>query len=387
MAKGATGAGAHLRSAPAWRAAWQSTLAAFWPFIVSRAIVLGALELARFLVTQVGITSHNAIGTAHAGLLSWDANWYRRIATIGYGRAGRSSVRFFPLYPLGVRVVSWLPGVSTNAALLIVSNLAALAAFALIHRLVMVETGDGDAASRSTWWLALFPAAFVLVMGYSDSLLLVTSLTMFLALRSRHFSAASVAGALAGLCRPVGVLLALPALIEAARGWRGAPRRQLWSRATSVVAAPLTTCCYLAWSKVHDGSFWLPFSAQVSRRNRGGIADPFVTIAHDARDLVHGQYLGSALHAPWAVIFAALTIVLWRRWPSSYATYATVTLAVTLTAPNLSSFERYALDCFPFALAIATVTQRRQICWSALSLSGALLAAYALLAFLGAYVP
>jgi hypothetical protein len=154
-----------------------------------------------------------------------------------------------------------------------------------------------------------------------------------------------------------------------------------------VLAAPIATAGYLAWSKVHDGSFLLPLSAQVSSQNRGGLADPFVTIARDARDLVHGQHLGTALHAPWAVVFVALAIVLFRRWPSSYGAYAAVTLAITLTAPNLTSFERYALDCFPFALAIASVTKRRDICWSALALSGALLAGYALLAFLGTYIP
>jgi hypothetical protein len=354
---------------------------------VSRAIVLGALLVARFLVDQVDVRSRTAIVTAHAGLLSWDANWYRRIAETGYGRAGRTSVRFFPLYPLVVRALSWLPGVDTKAALLIVANLAALAAFALIHRLVMVETGDADAASRSTWWLALFPAAFVLAMGYADSLLLVTSLAMFLGLRTRHFGTAAVAGVLAGLCRPVGILLALPALIEAARGWRETSKRQWPWRAAAVVGAPVGTICYLAWSKVHDGSFLLPLSAQVSSQNRGGIADPFVTIAHDARDLLHGRHLGTALHAPWAVVFVVLAIVLFRRWPSSYGAYGALTLAVTMTAPNLTSFERYALGCFPFALALATVTRRRDVFAPALALAGALLAGYALMAFLGAYVP
>jgi hypothetical protein len=385
MADGGTAS--QLGSAPAWRAARESTRAALLPFLVSRAIVLGALLIARFLVTQVGIRSRNAIVTAHAGLLSWDANWYRRIAATGYGRAGRSSVRFFPLYPLLARVVSWFPGVGTDAGLLLVSNLAALGAFALIHRLVIVETNDGETASRAAWWLALFPAAFVLAMGYADSLLLVASLAMFLALRTRHFAAAAAAGLLAGACRPVGILLALPALIEASRAWRAAPKRQWWSRAASVVAAPIATMCYLAWSKVHDGSFLLPITAQVSSKNRGGIADPFVTIAHDAGDLVHGHHLGTALHAPWAVVFVALAIVLFRRWPSSYGAYAAITLAITLTAPNLTSFERYGLGCFPFALAVTSLTKRREVCWSALTLSGAMLAGYALLAFLGTYVP
>ncbi|HXY45742.1 MAG TPA: hypothetical protein VEH29_16265 [Acidimicrobiales bacterium] len=377
-----------LDRAARWRVeAIRSSRAALWPFVVSRAIVVGALALARFLVTEVRPRSGAALVAAHAGLLGWDANWYRRIAALGYGRAGRTSVRFFPLYPLLTRALSALPGLSTNVALLVIANLSTFVAVALIYRLVVVETGDEETASRAAWWLAIFPTAFVLSMGYADSLWLVTSLAMFLALRSRHFAAAAVAGLLAGVSRPVGVLLAVPALIEAAHRLGEIPWRRRWSRAAAVASAPVGTACYLAWSKVHDGSFFLPLSAQVSSQNRGRLADPIVTIARDLRYLVHGEHLGTALHAPWALFFVALLIVLYRSWPAAYGAYATVTLAVILTAPNLTSFERYGLDCFPFVLAVTTLTKRRQVSWSAFAVSGALLAGYALLTFLGAYIP
>jgi len=365
----------------------ESARAALWPFVVSRAIVLGALVLARFVVTEVRPRSKAAVVAAHAGLLGWDSAWYRRIAALGYGRAGRTSVRFFPLYPLLTRALSAVPGISTDTALLVIANVSTCAALALIHRLVVAETQDEETASRAAWWLAMLPAAFVLSMGYADSLLLLTSLAMFLALRSRHFAAAAGAGLLAGACRPVGLLLALPALLEAATGLRQVPLRRWWSRVAAVASAPLGAAGYLTWSKLYDGGFFLPLSAQISSQNRGKLADPLVTIARDLRDLVHGQHLGTALHAPWAVFFAALVIVLFRRWPVSYGAYATLTLAITLTAPNLTSFERYALGCFPFALAMATLTKKRQVCWSALAVSAAMLAGYSLLTFLGAYIP
>lgn len=365
----------------------RSAQAALWPFAVSRAIVLGALLLARFLVTEVHPRSRAAIVAAHAGLLGWDANWYRRIATIGYGRAGRTSVRFFPLYPLLVRALSAVPDVSTDAALLIIANLSALAALALIYRLVVVETGDEKLASRASFWLAMFPVSFVLSMGYADSLLLVASLAMFLALRTGRFAAAAVAGLLAGACRPVGLLLALPAIVESLRGLKEIRVRLWWPRAAAAASAPIGTACYLTWSQLHDGSFFLPLSAQISSSNRGSVVDPLLTIAHDLSYFIHGEHLGTALHAPWAVFFLALMVVLLAKWPASYGAYAAVTLAVTLTAPNLTSFERYALDCFPFSLAFATLTKRREVCWAGFAVSGAVLAGYALLTFLGAYIP
>jgi hypothetical protein len=112
-----------------------------------------------------------------------------------------------------------------------------------------------------------------------------------------------------------------------------------------------------------------------------------VTIGNDTRDLLHGVHLGTALHAPWAIVLIVLVVVLFRSWPLSYAAYASVTLLVALTAPNLTSLERYGLGCFPFALAITTLTGRRRIHWAVLAASSALLVAYGLLAFLGVYVP
>ena len=66
---------------------------------------------------------------------------------------------------------------------MLVANAAALAATAMLYVLVRRETGDRAVARRSLWVLSLLPAAFVLVMGYAESLLLVFALGCFLALR------------------------------------------------------------------------------------------------------------------------------------------------------------------------------------------------------------
>ena len=69
--------------------------------------------------------------------------------------------------------VAWLPGVGDGAALILVSNVAALVATVLSFVLVRRETADTDLARRSIWFLSLAPAAFVLVMGYAESVLLL----------------------------------------------------------------------------------------------------------------------------------------------------------------------------------------------------------------------
>ncbi|HXW34127.1 MAG TPA: hypothetical protein VEJ87_06065, partial [Acidimicrobiales bacterium] len=124
---------------------------AIFPWIVSRVVVLIALAIARELSARAALGSAIA-GRVHQGLLGWDAGWYESIASHGYWGAGHQSLRFFPLVPILTRVISVLPGVSVGAALLVVSNLSALAAVAALAGLALGETADGGIARRAAWF-------------------------------------------------------------------------------------------------------------------------------------------------------------------------------------------------------------------------------------------
>src|SRR5436189_1843551 len=96
------------------------------------------------------------------GLFAWDGAFYRDIAAFGYRASPFEVLRFFPLYPLTARVLDTVLSVSAGTALLIVSNVSALAAGALMHRVTKLETGDAGTARRAAWFVALVPPAFVL---------------------------------------------------------------------------------------------------------------------------------------------------------------------------------------------------------------------------------
>ena len=371
-----------------WRvAAMPAVKAAVVPFVVSRVIVLLSLELARYLVEQLRLTAPTAVGASHAGLLAWDATWYRKIAAHGYSGLPHGALRFYPLLPVVARAFGAIPGVRASTAVVLTANLAAFAAFALIYHLVVLELGDDKAARRSVWVLALAPSAFVLVMGYAESLLLVTTIVAFIGLRRRRYGWAIAAAFLAGLCRPVAVLLVVPAVIEAARNWRHVPNRERVLGLSAVAAAPLGAAAYLTWVQLSYGDFWLPLREQLSPSHRGPVANPISTLWHDGLDFVHRTHLGTAQHLVWAVVLVLLVCYLFWRLPSSYGWYAAATLVVALTAHNLDSLERYGLGCFPFAIAAGTLLRRQTAWWAALAVTSCLLVAYAVLAFLGLYVP
>ncbi len=369
-----------------------SARASLLPFFATRAIVLAALALSRFLSGRLGLTGPagvRAIGTSRAGLTAWDASWYLRVAEEGYSGAGHTSLRFFPFLPLAARALGYVPGLSDRVALLLLVNLAGFAALVALHRLVTLEGVGGAAADRSVWILSLWPAAFVLVMGYAEALLLLLSVLAFWCWRTGRWWWSLLPAFLAGLTRPVGMLLAVPALVEGLSWWREGRRHLPGTalRAAGVLAAPAGAAAYLAWAAAVFGSFTAPLSEQLSPKRRGVVADPLVTLVHDASDFLHGRHLGTALHAPFAVVFVVLAVYLFVRLPAAYGWYAVATLAVAVTAPNLDSLERYGLACFPLAVSAALVCANRSVERTVIVGLAAVLTGLAVLAFLGLYVP
>lgn len=370
--------------ASARRFAREDVAPAIAPWLVARALVLAGFALARYLFDQIG--TGRRPDPLQLGLFARDAAFYRDIAQHGYDAVGRAGLRFFPLVPVVARGLGGAVGRS-DLALLLIANLSALAFVALLHRLAMRETGDPDLARRSAWWGSLLPPALVLVLGYAEGPLLALGVGVFLALRSRRWGWAIGLGVLAGLCRPAGILLTVPAVIEVARGWRDAPGADRLRRVLTAVAPSVGTAAFLAWVGATRDDWYLPFRIQQDPTLHGGFRDPVSSLVAAAGDLGGGERFGSGLHLIWAALFVVLIVVVARRLPASYAAYAIAAVVLALSATNLDSFERYGVGTFPIAIGAALVTRRRDVESVALTLAGGAMVGYATLVFLDLYVP
>jgi hypothetical protein len=363
------------------------------PWIATRVIVLGALALSHLIVSRTHPTGSRAAFGVHQGLLGWDAGWYQSIASVGYGPLGHQSLRFFPLFPLDGRALGSLPGVTDGAALVILANAASLVGTALLFVLVRRELGDEGVATRSVWLLSLAPAAFTFVMGYVEGLLLVWTTACFLAVRPAvgrrpAWWWAAGFGMAAALTRPLGILLVLPASVEALRWWRragGIHRVSMLAAASGPVAGLLI---FLGWSQAAVGDLFEPLRVQSQSSHHGGLSDPLRTLVHDAKGVLH-HHFGTALHVPWVLIVAALLVVCWWRLPASYGAFATGAVVMALAGTNLDSFERYALSAFPLVVAAAALTpmRRRDVERPVFVVASAVLAGYAVMSFLYLSVP
>lgn len=314
------------------------------------------------------------------GLLAWDGRWYEAIAAGGYADAADPALRFFPLWPLLGRAAAWIPGVDAGVALVVMANAAALAAGVLLHRLVLDETGDWRLARRAVRLLALAPPSFVLVLAYSEALYLTLALPVFLLARRRRWWAAAAVGYLAGLTRPVGALLALPAAFMA---WPERSGRRIGPLAATV--APLAgAATFIVWSRGALGDASAPLDQQ--RELRGDFVDPVSRLVRGAWRGAHGD-TGELLHFLAAVALVALAVVAVRRLSRPMALYAAVSLGLLLAAENLNSLERYALSAFPLVVAAAMVSRHRWLDRWIVGAAGAGMVSLTTLALHGVYVP
>jgi hypothetical protein len=220
-------------------------------------------------------------------------------------------------------------------------------------------------------------------------LLIVFAIATFLALRRRRWGWAFVLGLLAGLTRPLGVLLVVPATIEAVRGFRddaSSLRERAW-RLLAAGAPGAGGVAYLVWSWLAYGDPMRPLRLQQEFDRRGGFVNPVRRLIEAAQQLAGGADLGSGLHFPWAVGFLVLLAVVFWKLPASYGWFTAAILVLSLGAGNLDSLERYGLSAFPLVVGLALVVRWPWLERMALVVAATGLVTYATLAFLGAYVP
>lgn len=139
----------------------------------------------------------------------WDAQWVIDVARNGYERPG--STAFLPLYPALIAVLGGALAGEYLLAALIISNVAAVAALALLHLLVS-QAHSERIANRTLVYFVLFPTSFYLLSAYTESLFLALVLGAFVLAERERWLLTALCAALAVFTRWQGVAL-IPALV------------------------------------------------------------------------------------------------------------------------------------------------------------------------------
>jgi hypothetical protein len=371
-----------MTSVPSRGAAWGHAISAW---LLSRTLVLVSLKLGREIVDHLGARPPLPL---KQGLHGWDADWYTKIATKGYDALDAEALRFFPLLPLLGRFVNWMSPAHGSQGVVIVANIAALLFFVRLYRFVERETSDRRTAEIAVWIAAIAPPAFVLVMGYAESLMMLGAVCALDSARQRRWWRAAGWAFLAGLARPTGVLLVVPLGLEAVAALRRRPMstrrpRRDWQLRViaAVIAAPAGIGSYLWWARERSGSWLEPLRIHNRSNLRGGLRNPLAAIWDALGELREGEHLARGMHFFTALALLGLLVVLWRRHVASLFAYGAVSVLLGLSANNLDSLERYSLATVPLVLAAAVAVRRPSLTRIAYVGCGAGLVAMSVLAF------
>ncbi len=296
----------------------------------------------------------------------FDSGWYFGIARNGYSyvEGGRNNLAFFPLYPTLMGFGGRLLGGRQEDfyfAGIVISWLAFAAAMVLLYRLARLDLGH-DGALRAAAYCAVFPSAHFFGVVYSESLFLLTLVGAVLALRTRRWSWAALAGIAMTATRVNGVMLVPGLLVIAwlsAHPTRGDRLRGL----AAAAAASAGTAIFSAYAFAVSGDP-IAWYHSIERWGYYPGGNPAMALVRLAGDLWRApvRFLSTNPMAPYdtlnmlsAVIALALVPLVWRRFNLGYAAIIALGLVLPLSSGQYEGLARYSSVLFPLPLLAGSI--------------------------------
>jgi len=352
-----------LRSLTKARWFWEPTLL----FLITRlGIVLVSYLAVPLIADSTNPPPYHLRGTENIVLdvfgSRWDAGFYVSIAEEGYQYRDVSlpSVPFFPLYPLMMRALGFVIG-DVMVAGIIISNVALLLAMIILYRLVCQNEGN-PSASRSVWYMLIFPAAFFGVAVYTESLFILCAIGALYFARRGFWELAALFGIAAALTRFTGLIVGVMLLFEWIAQYRGNSEEQKPSfvAIVSALIVPLGTIGYMLYLQQAFGD---PFAFIKGAAAWERVPQfPLLTLAEQLQVPTEGWWsavLAGRVHIDNWIDFSAVLIffliggiLLYRkRW--SEGAYVLSGVFFAFSSGLLMSQRRYMWVLFPAFILLA----------------------------------
>jgi len=320
------------------------------------------------------ISSHEAVQMWYV----WDAVHYGNLArdystslkpllaeSHRDGKTGYYLLRWLPLYPILVKILTITTSLNIPYSQLLISNAACLLALYLFYRLIRIDEND-EFGRTVVAILILLPTSFIFSAALSESLFLALAIGSLYCARKQRWIGAGILAGLVALTRSEGFLMALPVLIEAFQQY-GIGREKIRNYIKPIIAASLAVSGLLlfmlyCWMRTKNALAYVD-----SQFVEAGVklGDPLVYVFHTLWSLKTMIPLGELI----------IIILTWKKLRWSYLAYAGIFLLIPLSIGNppagVGSLLRYIAVIFPVAIALGYLTRIKSlngIIWTSLGI-------------------
>jgi Gpi18-like mannosyltransferase len=283
----------------------------------------------------------------------WDGQWYKSIADNGYQSKGQPysigtnrDIVFFPLFPLASRIFSFgvLPPVLVG---LLISNLASIAIVGLLYAYLLQRKVSKKIAKLSVWLLFAHPMAFIFGAYYTEALFLLCVLATLYSWQKQQKILTFVFGVLAGLTRPVGVVVSVVGAIQLIQQKFWTQPVKTWLPKAASLSGPLIGYGLFAfYAKLRTGS-WSAFT--IAETEGWGRTAQLSSIF---KNLFIQPFVGPNWFVFAACAWIAIVLVLWQRRKIGLdlTVWTLLTLALPLST-SILGMPRYTVVLFSIPLA------------------------------------
>lgn len=324
-------------------------------FVVSRLLIFAVMHLARLEFARGPFWHPGGVFTV---LLQFDAElWYIDIARWGYNFSATepSSMGFFPFYPILIKAASpFFPDI--RIAALFVAHFCFLAAGLLVNALINHDYDDRRINRAAMLFLMFGPASFFFSNAYSEPTFLMLAAGAFLATLKQRWFVASLCGMCLSATRNIGVIIALPIVIEYLRySWRaGFDWKALFHpRVLLFGLIPLGLALFLFYGYLKFGDPFAYFKATAVWGRT--FTTPRETIAN-------AHALNSYLRWNNGGVFVAAFLIWVAGWflrvRFSYMLWTAILMTIYICGSSLEGVPRYLSIAFPLFIILGVISAR-----------------------------
>lgn len=280
---------------------------------------------------------------------NFDGVRYLAIASRGY----ITEAAFFPLYPIVIRIFSFLGGYFLSGFL--VSNIAFLISLFYLYKLLKLDY-PADRSSRILLYLVLFPTAFFFGALYSESLFFLLLVLSFYFARKGKWLGASLAAMLLGATRIIGILV-LPALV-----YELYIQKKNIKDGLSLLMVPIGLAAYSLFNflKWGDALYFIKAHGELGNsRSVDAIVLFPQTVYRYLKILISlpvSQYEWWIALLEISVFFGVCFLLYcawWKKVRSSYLIFSLLAFLLPVLSGTFSGLPRYVLVLFPIYIALA----------------------------------